>query len=227
MNKLSSYDLESFNRQKICDISNLQSLEIINMISFQFQEKEKKESFKNIISFLLKYMAGRKEVFNKDYYELEHNNIVIESVISKYKSYFPKTCIKKSLIHRNGVFAQENIKKGTLITFYPIHYMMAYGSNKLLTSTRILRTDLEPNYKINDYMLTGDEKELYIIVGHPKLYDDCQHGHMINHSDNPNTYYKLLNQNNCNIWGIISLKDIPTNTELTVNYGPRSFEIIK
>jgi len=41
-----------------------------------------------------------------------------------------KVCIKKSRIHKNGLFASQDLKKGELVTFYPCDIVMTFKTKK-------------------------------------------------------------------------------------------------
>lgn len=230
MDKLNPNELQSLeSKHKNYGITNEDSLIVYDTVAHFFTESQKKEGIKGIISSLIKSVPERKELFNKVYYEVYYTNVVMDAVIEANKSCFPKTVVKASPIHGNGVFASQNIKKGTLVTFYPAHYMKESGTGTLYPCNKIILSDLEPNFNLNTYTITGHEKELYDVIGHPQVHENHKNGHIINHSSDSNTYYQLFNGNRdykCNIWGIISTKDIKKGTELTVDYGPRAEKLL-
>lgn len=157
--------------------------------------------------------------------------------------------IRKSDIHGNGVFAKENIKNGTVVTFYPVD---GYSENSETdykiaddwtndnntdnnTDNNIDVTNVYENYScvINDNLK---------IIGNPNNTNKSELlGHMINDSigctfedtnldkikDGIYEYY-LKSNNNCKLkinekYGLIyvvATKDIEKNEELTYQYGP-------
>ncbi len=167
---------------------------------------------------------------NKYYCELLYSNHIINKFIEKYKTELPKLEVRPSKIHGNGLFAKESIERDHFITFYPMHYVSedsgkTYISNELVKSGHDMTSfDFDPR----KYMLTGAEKELFNIGGHPKLYTDHQNGHIANYNRKENAYFGLVRDKNnmSNIWMLISTKFIDTDDEILVDYGPRTAGII-
>jgi len=196
--------------------------EISKFISDQFTLENKKIAFRQIIREIIELNKDT-DFNNKAFYELVYSNKILNNTINKYNSKLPKTIVKKSTIHGNGVFASENIPIDTLITFYPVHFIVDSMDGRVFMSTKIqdLKFDVE---KCTNYILTGSEKELFKIGGHPDIYENYENGHIINHKSNSNSVFQLINKNNdynCNIWMIVSCKKIKKGDEITVNYGPR------
>jgi hypothetical protein len=208
------------------------TLAIYDYIHDKFTPRNKKRAFRKIISDNI--YKDKNMPMNKYFYEITYLNYVIKDTIEKFRYVFPKTEVRKSNIDGLGLFAKEDIQKNKIITFYPVHYLLGdklnymskfYLSNDIITSNLSMET-----FNVRDYILTGQEVELLAIGGHPKMYKDYENGHMINHSDDANSYFQLVNGDDnylCNIWMIISTKDIKEGEEITVNYGPRWNKILK
>jgi hypothetical protein len=196
-----------------CDELMPGSRKLYDAIGQYFQEDVKRDAIRSIIKTLMERSSGS-ECFTKCFYELVYLNDVINKVTKLYR--LPKLVVSKSKIHGNGVFAEEDIKKGTIVTIYPVHFIIE-DWHKVYVSPEILNTmeDKVPS-DIHKYLLTGKEDEV--------LYKDYQNGHIINHNNRPNTYFQLVNPDNkfmCNVWVIISIKGIKKGEELTVDYGPK------
>jgi hypothetical protein len=203
-NKLSS-------RIKNLNISDL-FYDIKDEISSIYTTKNKHIMFKQIIADFIK----GPNLCNKFLYEMEMSDRVMDYIINKYKN-IPKTKVAKSNIHGNGLFALETIKKGNFVTFYPMHVIQ--NGNLIYKSPKIISL---PDFNIHKYLLAGPEQELFSISAHPNLYEDHKNGHIANHSDNANVYYQLITRDGfrCNIWGLVSIKDIKKGEEITADYGP-------
>ena len=114
---------------------------------------------------------------------------------------------KKSHVHGSGLFAFQNIKKGTKI--------IEYIGDKVTKKEGDKRADKQ----IKKYKRNKNNGMVYIFELN-KLYDidgSVAHNHakLINHSCNPNCEVEIINNE---IW-ISALKNIRKNTELSYNYG--------
>ena len=114
---------------------------------------------------------------------------------------------KKSHVHGTGLFAFQNIKKGTKI--------IEYIGDKVTKKEGDKRADKQ----IKKYKRNKNNGMVYIFELN-KLYDidgSVAHNHakLINHSCNPNCEVEIINNE---IW-ISALKSIKKNTELSYNYG--------
>ncbi len=222
--------LEFDDIHKFCEKGSLDKnyLAIYDFISDKFTLVNKKNAFAKIIQKIMnKEMCG---ICNKCYYEVIYINEIIKLTIDTFRNTFPLTEVKQSNIHGHGVFAKENIAKNRIITFYPVHYIIDSESKNGAVYLSPEISDLQMNtFKISDYILTGPEIELLQIGGHPEMYKEFQNGHIINHSNKANTFFRLVNGNKdclCNVWLIVSTRDIKKGEELTVNYGPRWNKIL-
>tara|TARA_B110000444_G_C18773127_1_gene563572 strand:+ start:451 stop:942 length:492 start_codon:yes stop_codon:yes gene_type:complete len=115
--------------------------------------------------------------------------------------------VKKSKVHGTGVFAIENIKKGTKI--------IQYIGDKITKS----EGDIRSADRINKYLNKKNEGSVYIfelnqkydIDGSPK-YNKARY---INHSCKPNCEVNIIKNE---IW-ISSIKKINEGEELNYDYG--------
>lgn len=140
------------------------------------------------------------------------NNIIFSKFIDTYQFYqkcitFKKTVeLRPSPIHGLGLFAKEDIKKDTYITFYPVH-VLYYNNNY------INLTDKDISYEeIADYCV-GQNPYSFKFYASPKLLEENNYGHMINHSYNNNAL--LYGWPKCIIKTNV---DISKDTEITINY---------
>lgn len=120
----------------------------------------------------------------------------IVSPRSLYKDYLlfaNKVIVKRSKIHRWGVFAREEIKKYEIIEEFPYFFI---PSNEI---------QLSPSCLTYSYDLHGDS---IIGMGHCGLY---------NHSLEPNVDYEIDKVNE--VMRHYAIKDILVGEELTINYG--------
>jgi SET domain-containing protein len=172
-------------------------------------------------------------------------DIIIESLITMTTLPYPFESnieIRKSNIHGNGVFATENIKKDSIITFYPAHLIKDNEFQNEQGAYRTFFTNnkvFEPNddYKLNitqKYSIYGDKNK----ISNKRLL-----GHMINDSNRFNvtsndiieiknevSSYLLKSQtlNNCKLYHIDkyeipyikAIKDIKKGDELLMAYDP-------
>ncbi len=168
--------------------------------------------------------------------------------LKKYKTYFDLSnpinneinCENKnniiridfSSIHNHGVFANKDILKDDIITYYPAHYICK------LNKYSIYNINLPPLSNFKDYMFDLDRKEDIAIIGHPyitgnmnwvghKINDGYKHNYKINNKKNRNKYNKQNKEYNnamfvhdpTNIVTIIATKNIKKNEEILVSYG--------
>ena len=162
-------------------------------------------------------------LLEKDYYELCHANYVLNYVVNKYSISLPNVIVKKSDLHGNGVFANQNIKRGELVTFYPVHFLFKKGSGcikKTLLCEELIEYLFENEEELSQdiilrYSLTG-LKTNYVVGGYKNIYKNHLNGHIVNFNTNPNCYFQLIKST---IWGVVALKDIKKGTELLINYG--------
>ena len=114
---------------------------------------------------------------------------------------------KKSHVHGRGLFAVQNIKKGSNV--------IEYIGDKVTKKEGDKRADKQ----IKQYKKNKNNGMVYIFELN-KLYDidgSVSHNHakLINHSCNPNCEVEIINNE---IW-ISAIKNIKKNTELSYNYG--------
>ena len=114
---------------------------------------------------------------------------------------------KKSHVHGSGLFAVQNIKKGSKI--------IEYIGDKVTKKEGDKRADKQ----IKQYKKNKNNGMVYVFELN-KLYDidgSVSHNHakLINHSCNPNCEVEIINNE---IW-ISAIKNINKNTELSYNYG--------
>ena len=114
---------------------------------------------------------------------------------------------KKSHVHGSGLFAVQNIKKGSKI--------IEYIGDKVTKKEGDKRADKQ----IKQYKKNKNNGMVYVFELN-KLYDidgSVSHNHakLINHSCNSNCEVEIINNE---IW-ISAIKNIKKNTELSYNYG--------
>ena len=115
--------------------------------------------------------------------------------------------VKKSILHGNGVFASNYIKKNTKI--------IQYKGEKVTRAEGNRRSEK----RIKKYLHSKEEGSVYIFELNNK-YDidgtpEYNRAKYINHSCNPNCEVDIINDE---IW-ISSIKNIKKNDELTYDYG--------
>jgi|TARA_B110000858_G_C17807361_1_gene478810 hypothetical protein len=115
--------------------------------------------------------------------------------------------VKKSKVHGTGVFAIENIKKGTKI--------IQYIGDKITKS----EGDIRSADRINKYLNKKNEGSVYIFELNQK-YDidgspEYNKARYINHSCKPNCEVNIIKNE---IW-ISSIKKINEGEELNYDYG--------
>ncbi len=157
-----------------------------------------------------------------------------------------KCQVRKSLVHNNGVFATQNIKKLELITLYPADIVKIYPDGRGTTKGLVKygyynRTSMPKEYHIIDredarlQLLHHYDFELnpkVSIIGHPKIIDNPAYlGHMINDSCNNGKdeaeYNKSLQNSNVvakpiydyKYIVIIASRNIQAGEELFLSYG--------
>ena len=126
-----------------------------------------------------------------------------------------------------GLFAKKAIKKNTLITLYPVHFIIKFNKDK--KDEFALCNNL---YNIEDYENANNLSECieyylqvtkdYYIMGDPKHYKNMDLiGHFCNDKGyHPKKTYKPdLNNSALHNLRIISLRDIKAGEEITVAYG--------
>ena len=114
---------------------------------------------------------------------------------------------KKSHVHGSGLFAVQNIKKGSKI--------IEYIGDKVTKKEGDKRADKQ----IKQFKKNINNGMVYIFELN-KLYDidgfvSYNHAKLINHSCNPNCEVEIINNE---IW-ISAIKNIKKYTELSYNYG--------
>ncbi len=115
--------------------------------------------------------------------------------------------VKKSKIHGNGIFATENIPKGTKI----IEYIGEKVSRKEGDRRSEKRIKKYLNSKKTGSVYIFELNSKYDIDGSPK-YNKARY---INHSCNPNCEVEITRGK---IW-IVSIKNIKIGIELSYDYG--------
>ena len=158
---------------------------------------------------------------------------------------FDKVELRKSLIHGFGVFANQNINKGEIITFYPgdfVEYMPNQDRHLphcLKTCFRSRRFEnkfgevTDAKYRDNDYAF--DLNSFYSIIGCNHFTDDPNYlGHFINDGAKTNSteksneiYLQISNlKKNCQFKtlkdlhvAIVATKNINIGEELFIRYG--------
>tara|TARA_B100002019_G_scaffold292297_1_gene314953 strand:- start:604 stop:1089 length:486 start_codon:yes stop_codon:yes gene_type:complete len=115
--------------------------------------------------------------------------------------------VKKSKIHNSGVFASEDIKKGTRIIEYIGKKVTKAQGDKI--SEKRLNKYLHSKKEGSVYIFELNKK--YDIDGSPK-YNKARY---INHSCSPNCEVDVIRGH---IW-ISAIKNIKKNDELTYDYG--------
>jgi hypothetical protein len=157
--------------------------------------------------------------------------------------YFGKVYISDSKIHGRGIFAQYDIPKDSIVTFYPRH---AIRINDVITIDSQLTNDYNAYINSNAF----DDYEMLLrnnesIIGFPTITKDTKFiGHMINDPIG-NTFYspkrsiiircineyhkRMINDSNCacqtnyetNETYIVTRRDIIKDDELLMPYGAK------
>lgn len=119
----------------------------------------------------------------------------------------PKVILKRSSIHNAGLFAGEDIAKGTRI----IEYVGEKISGKEADRRIDAQYDNHRKDKVNGAVYMFELNLRYWIDGNVP-YNTARH---INHSCSPNAETDIIRGR---IW-IIAIKDIKKGEEITYNYG--------
>ena len=114
---------------------------------------------------------------------------------------------KKSGVHGTGLFAKNNIKKGTKI----IEYIGDKVTKKEGDRRSVKQIRNAKKNKNNGMVYVFELNKKYDIDGSLPY----NHARLINHSCSPNCEVEIINNR---IW-IISTKNIKKNLELSYNYG--------
>jgi len=124
-----------------------------------------------------------------------HTEDIVVKPENRLKPLYIKKCGRKGL----GVFCSEDIKKDSIIEICPIIFIPEQQANV------IDQTILRDYYY---YWYDGTGEHIAITLGYGSLY---------NHSYNPNAIY--CKDYKRRVVEIKAIKDIPANTEITVNYN--------
>ena len=116
-----------------------------------------------------------------------------------------KLLITTSPLHGEGVFAQRDVTKGTIIELCP--YIV------------IDDNDLKKNSRLFDYVFTSpqDENDYLCVLGYGMLY---------NHSYKPNVEWRILEEDNRFI-AFEAIKNIKVGDEIVHDYGKEYWETRK
>ena len=106
----------------------------------------------------------------------------------------PGLCIKKSKIHRYGVFTNEQLKEGDLIEESPMLYLPYKETGEAIINAHCYEFS-------DDYSVIG--------FGHAALYNHTNDGGNIN--------YYIDDYNECMVF--YAIKNIQAGSELTLDYG--------
>ena len=116
-----------------------------------------------------------------------------------------KLFVSNSPLHGEGVFAQRDAKKGTIIELCP--YIV------------IDDDDLKENSRLFDYVFTSpqDKNDYLCVLGYGMLY---------NHSYKPNVEWRILEEDNRFI-AFEAIKNIKVGDEIVHDYGKGYWETRK
>lgn len=146
-----------------------------------------------------------------------------------YDTNYSEVYIKKSKIHRLGVFANKDFEAGETITRYPAHYIFK------LNQYSIFNINLNPTDNFKDYsyelddniIINGDPRFIHnmTLIGHI-CNDGYKHNFETNTKKNRNKYNKKAKEYNnsafvtCNeIINIVAFKNIKKDEEILAAYG--------
>lgn len=115
-----------------------------------------------------------------------------------------KIYVAKSRIHGLGVFASENIEKGTCFEITPL-------VDVVLSKAEDLGREFLYDYRFS-YITGGKITKLVMALGYGSLY---------NHSDDPNANWRLNNE--INMFEFYSVKDIKAGEEILIYYGDKDY----
>jgi hypothetical protein len=138
-----------------------------------------------------------------------------------------------SQIHQFGVFANKDINKNEIITYYPAHYIYKLNEYSIYNINLIL-----PN-NFKDYVYTLDQYNNIEIIGHPditgnmnwvghKINDGYKHNYKSNTKKNRSLYNKKTKKYNNATFAysnedekisVIVTKNIKKDEEILVSYG--------
>jgi SET domain-containing protein len=127
------------------------------------------EKIKAVEDLLLILNCKEEEIFYDLYYSLF---IMPEPLRNKMFSFYEFVELKQSVIHGQGLFAKQNIKKGSVITIYPCDTLVNEKTGLCMSGSK--NQELYIKYSSNYKLCCGD----YSIIGFPdkKIF----HGHFIN-----------------------------------------------
>jgi hypothetical protein len=119
-----------------------------------------------------------------------------------------KTYIAPSKIHNLGLFTQEPIAKGTIVSYFDVNFDIRIFKEQYNKHACIIQLFLDHHAFIFEQ---DDWRVLF--------YDN---GRFINHANNSNLCYmpvmNIANQNLQYFHCLIAIRDIPSGEELTLNY---------
>lgn len=126
---------------------------------------------------------------------MDYTFVFDRNQVSSGKMYTVKTYLDRSSIAGVGVFAGENVPKGTVI------WTMVEGFDRVFTAEQFASFPVRAQEHIR--------RHGYLHRG--VFYLDADHGPFTNHSDNPNSV--TLSQKE-----IVASRDIKKGEEITCNY---------
>ena len=112
-----------------------------------------------------------------------------------------KTYVDKSLIQGLGLFANEDIKRGTIV------YRFVNGLDQIFDKSVLKKY----NNELFDFFFNNYGFELYP----DKIYVDLDHGRYTNHSDSPNLTTKYSGMYDVHSY---ANRDIKKGEEITMSY---------
>lgn len=152
-------------------------------------------------------------------------NIIMNLTNSNKKIIRGHIEIKESPLGGLGVFATNDIPKNTLVTRYPINFLMN-NETRAVTACPDLYSDLSSLQNCEDYVMKitiPDSNTTYSAIGDPQYKDNDDFlGHMLNDKafkKGKNIYN--TEDNNCESFGleIYTIRDVKKGSELTHSYG--------
>ena len=114
-----------------------------------------------------------------------------------------KVSVRKSDIHENGLFADEDIKEGDII--------WTIGNNDFLTKIEIIDCSKLLYYESNDMFDKVKDILIYSLYKPGKFYYYLDENKFINHNTNANAF-------TTEDFTVIAIKDIKKDEEITENY---------
>lgn len=118
-----------------------------------------------------------------------------------------KTCLNKSKIHGMGLFANENIKSGTIV------YKPSPGLDIKITDEEFFKIEINCQETIRHYGFKSKVDSMWHLA-----FDDIR---FCNHSKSGNLSQSEINNGKC----LITNRDIKKGEELLQNYS--EFEILR